>query len=125
MPETRDFPLADILSITTGRLLSRDHMDGIYRILNYLTSDELFTHQLPRAAEACRPALIAQHPQLADAMPPDDMQVPALLAWLAAQERAHGQSLSVSPIAHWDSRHPLTELADMIGSHKEATDGAD
>lgn len=62
----RNFHIGDILSITTGRLVSPRRMDGVYDILNYMTGDDLFTHQLIRAAEECAPALREQHPDLTD-----------------------------------------------------------
>lgn len=33
----RQFHISDILTITSGRLVSSRHMDGIYDILNYMT----------------------------------------------------------------------------------------
>jgi hypothetical protein len=114
-PAAREFDLADILSITTGRLLSRRHIDGVYDILNHLTGDNLMTHQLPRAAETCRPALLAQHPQLDGVQPPEDMAVPELWKWLAGAETAYGARLPVTPIADWEHRNPIEELAQMIG----------
>jgi hypothetical protein len=116
--EHREFDLADILSITTGRLLSRDHMGGVYRILGFMTGEDLMTHQLPRAAEACRPVLLAQHPSLVGVEPPDDMAVPALFAWLAEQEETYGHRLPVAPIAHWEHRNPLTELLERIAPER-------
>jgi hypothetical protein len=118
MTDTREFPLADILSITTGRLLSRDHIGGVYRILNYLTGDDLFTHQLPRAAQACRPSLFAQHPQLVEARPPDGDGLLPLMEWLAEQERAYGMTLPVSPVADWEHRDALGELLEHIGPER-------
>jgi hypothetical protein len=102
MTDTRDFPLADILSITTGRLLSHRHMDGVYEILNHLTGDNLMTHQLPRAAETCRPALIAQHPFLVDLT-------------VAEAETKHGTSFPVTPLAVWERRNPIAEAVEMFG----------
>lgn len=61
------FHISDILSGITGRLVSRGGIDGIYRILNHMTGDDLYTHQLPRAFRACAPALKEQFPDLADA----------------------------------------------------------
>ncbi len=119
---TRDFPLADILSITTGRLLSHDHIDGVYRILNHLTGDNLMTHQLPRAADTCAPALIEQHPFLTDLQPPaGDVPLEQLLAWLAQAERDHGYTLPVTPLAAWEHRNPIAELVDMIGPDRVVT----
>jgi hypothetical protein len=60
----KKFHISDVLSVTTGRLVSSRHMDGIYEILNFLTGDNLFTHQLPRAMRECEPWLKTQYPQL-------------------------------------------------------------
>ena len=58
--------ILDILSITHDRLISLDHMDGIYKILNYLTGENLFTRQLVRASKTCKPYLLKTYPILAD-----------------------------------------------------------
>ena len=63
--ESRQFHLGDVLSITTGKLISPRHMEGIYEILNFMTRDTLFSNQLPRARKECAPHLLRQHPQLA------------------------------------------------------------
>lgn len=116
----RLFPLADILTMTTGRLLSRRHMDGIYDIANWMTGDNLMTHQLPRAADACGPALLTQHPQLRDLEPPADLDVPDLMAWLANAERKHGEQLPVSqlPAGAWQHQNAIEELCDMVGPER-------
>jgi hypothetical protein len=117
---SRSYPLADILSVTTGRLLSRQHMAGIYNILNDLTGDDLFTHQLPRAMDACRPAVLAQHPQLDGVTPPEDIDVPDLMAWLLHAERRFGEELTVEPLAPgaWERLNPIEELCDMVGADR-------
>lgn len=58
----RLFDVATVLSVTTGRLLCE--MDGIYEILNFMTGDTLYTHQLPRASRECEPSMLAQYPTL-------------------------------------------------------------
>jgi hypothetical protein len=115
--DTRDFPLADVLSVTTGCMLS-DHVDGLYRILNHLTGDSPVTHQLGRAAEACRPGVIEQHPQLAGVVPPEGIDVPEVMAWIAEQERVHGDSLVLAPISGWLHVDPIEELVDRVGSER-------
>ncbi|WP_433364146.1 hypothetical protein [Streptosporangium sp. CA-115845] len=99
MPEIRDFHLGDILSITTGLLVSPTHMDGIYRILNWMTSDNLFTHQLPRAGEECREPLLEQHPDLADVQTPDEFDGKEHVErWLAEQVERFGETRPVAPL---------------------------
>lgn len=114
----REFPLADILSVTTERLLSRRHMGGIYDILGYMTGESLMTHQLPRAADACKPVLLQQHPQLNNVAPSQDIDAPDLMAWLANAERVHGNTLLVCPVSTWEHQNPIEELCDMVGPEK-------
>ena len=60
----KKFHISDVLSITTGRLLSNSHMSGIYDILNFMVDDNLYTNQLPRASNKCKPFLLKQFPKL-------------------------------------------------------------
>lgn len=120
MPDPKTYALADILTITTGRLLSPRHIEAVYDIANWMTGDYLMTHQLPRAMDACGPALLAQHPQLEGVEPPADIDVPDLMAWIANAEREHGAELPVTPLADgvWEHRDPIEELCDMVGPEK-------
>ena len=115
---TRTFPLADVLSITTGRLLSRSHMDGIYGILSYMTGQDVYTHQLGNAADKAKPALLQQHPHLADVQPPDGVDVADLMAWLVEAERVYGESIEVQPLVDWKHRDPIEDLCDKVGAEK-------
>ena len=118
---SQSFALGDVLSITTDRLVSRDHMGGVYRILGYMTGDELFTHQLPRAAAECKPALLAQHPQLKDIEVPDDFDDERhVYLWLTQQERIYGETLDVDPLIlkQGDYSNPIGDLCDMVGPEK-------
>jgi hypothetical protein len=113
MPETRDFHLGDILSVTTSRLVSPSHMDGIYSILNWMTSDNLFTHQLPRAGEECRGPLLDQHPDLAAVVLPDEFDGKEHVErWLAEQVARFGETRPVAPLAADDHTriNPIDEL---------------
>lgn len=110
----KHFHIGDLLSVTTGYLVSPTGIGGVYEILNYMTDDNLFTHALPRAAEACRGPLLAQHPQLAtaDCTGIDTYNHAARLAALVAQ---FGETLPVAPLVAggYESRDPLTELMEM------------
>ncbi|CPT67025.1 hypothetical protein D2E51_17810 [Mycobacteroides abscessus] len=114
-PAPRMFGLGAILTVTTDLMLVADIGD-IYALLNYMTGDNLFTHQLPRAAGECKPALLAQHPQLADVDVPEMPDAEAYMTYLANLEKVHGAELAVTPLAAGAHKHinPLTELADMM-----------
>ena len=45
----RDFDLGAILNITTSRLFT--NMDDVYEVLDYLTGDSIYTHQIPRVTK--------------------------------------------------------------------------
>jgi len=107
------FHLGDILSITTGRVVSPDRIGGIYNILNFMTGDDLFTHQLPRASDECRPALLAQHPDLAAVEPPADFDDEEhVWRWLAEQSAVYGETRDVLPLTPSDQTviDPIAEL---------------
>lgn len=115
----RLFLLGDILSITGDKLVSPRKMTGVYDILNYMTGDNLYTHQLPRACRECRPFLLKQHPQLASV---DDSTVTAENwgDWLEARIAEFGRELPVSPLpehAH-EVIDPLSELAEKVHPSK-------
>lgn len=96
----RKFELGDILSIITERLVSRRGMDGIYEILDFMTVEGLFTHELPGAANVCKSALLVHHPQLANVHFPDKFQGQAHVdRWLAEQEATYGNTLAVKSLA--------------------------
>lgn len=111
----RNFDISDILSVTTGRLVSTRHMAGLCDILNYMTGDDLSTHAIPRAGRECEPFLLEQHPQLknvdASSVTPDNWQ-----AWLAEQRKTYGDELPVAPLpkhAH-EFIDPMSELAEKV-----------
>lgn len=116
---TRDFDLGDILSITTGRLVSPRHVDGVYDILNYMTGDNLFTHQLPRASRECKGPLLEQLPQLQAVLTPLEFEDKEHVdRWLAHYKRAYGETLPVEPLAEGqhEFRDPVMEADQMMGT---------
>jgi len=133
----KDFHISDVLSITDGRLLSVNGMDGLYKILDYMTDEKLFTHQLPRASKVCAPAILQQHPILQSgemqfalgeltamlASTLDDDKERLILGWLSKLTSGkYGidvpEFLVISPITNYERKNPLTELAEMVPEEK-------
>jgi hypothetical protein len=113
---TRKFHIGDILSVTTSRLVSPSHIGGVYSILNWMTGDNLMTHQLPRASDECAPSLREQFPDLAAIKVPEDLSGEAdVRKWLARQVKAHGVTREVAPLAAGDHTHidPITEIRQV------------
>ncbi len=73
MRTTKPFPARVLLTVTTGRLLTKPDSDGgngigdLYKILGWMTDDQPFTHQLPRFSDECKPWLLRWFPELAKA----------------------------------------------------------
>jgi hypothetical protein len=108
------FHLGEILSVTTGRLVAPSGMAGVHALLDYMTGDTLFTHQLPRAVDHCAPALLEQHPDLVGVDLPDGVEgADPVAAWLAQQVATFGTERAVAPALGWLRKNPLTELVEM------------
>jgi hypothetical protein len=110
---TREFGLGAVLSVTTGRVLAP--VADIHEVLDFLTGDKLFTHQLPRAMCEVAPVVRAAHPELAGIEAPDFGNDGAVYSWVAEQVARFGPSvtLTAAPEAHV-VREPLAELAEMM-----------
>jgi hypothetical protein len=118
---SRQFHIGDVLSVTTGFLVAPRGIEAMYDLLNFMTGDSLFTHQLPRASRECAPDLLRQHPKLAEVEVPAAFRDEAhALSWLAEQVAVFGERLDVSPLAEVDHTRidPLTELASMVGTDR-------
>lgn len=116
MSNVKQFHIGDILSITTGRLVSPRHIEGVYDILNHLTADSLFTHQLPRASRECAPYLCERFPDLAAVEVPEEFDGEGhVKRWLAALVKVHGESRDVEAMRDGvhEYRDPIAEAEEM------------
>ena len=95
---SKNFHIGDILSITTGKLVGPNHMDGIYKILDFMTGDELFTGQLPRASEECKPFLLKQMPWLIE-ISTEEVNQENWETWLAEIVQKYGELHKVEQIS--------------------------
>lgn len=69
---TRKFNLRDILSVTTSRRLSST-LDGFQGILDFMTGENLFGHQLSMVVQECKVFLLQKYPELANAGTPENL----------------------------------------------------
>lgn len=72
-PGPRTFPLGDILSVTTGVMVSRTEQSfrPIITVFDHMTGRENEPYDLLVNSEAVNRAIFAQHPGLAEITPPD------------------------------------------------------
>lgn len=120
--ETKPFHIGDVLSAMTGTLVSRDHIGGVYNVLNWMTGESLMTHQLPRASRECEGLLRKTFPDLAaidlpdwSSVPNEDKERVIVHEWLAAQAAAHGETREVPRLPEQDHTQidPIAELKMM------------
>ena len=113
------FHLGDILSVTTGWLVSPRLIDGVYDVVNHMTQDSIYTHQLPRACREVTPFILKQHPALAG-IDASHVTSENWRAWLAEQVLLHGETLPLEPMPpgeHYEI-DPVSELAEMVHPSK-------
>jgi hypothetical protein len=138
--KVKRFPLRDILSVTTGRLLTKGNgpsdngIGALYDLLGHMTGGSPFTHQLPRFAEECKPWLYRWFPELAaaesgSAMKSLDLWVSkapscpdeGVKMWLAELKMMNPDLQDEYDVGQiqaddHDTRDPLDELVAMRGS---------
>lgn len=122
MPK-KSFPIAVILNFTDGRLLTS--MDDVYEFANFMTGDNLFTHQLPRAFHAVSPVLKKQLPFLASPEFAKDQELltrslegapdarAVINDWLKDMAGSYGAEHEVTPLTNWMQQDPVSELIQM------------
>ena len=130
MGSAKTFSLGQVLSVSHDRLMC--DMSQVYEILNHMTQDSLFTHQLPRAQRECRPWLLRWFPQLSDLDLSDvtpenqsqrlaevDMELRNTLDpnILFLPSERMPLAFKVEPIPRDDHiwRDPIEEMAEMMG----------
>ena len=117
--ETRDFHIADVLSVTTGRLFSLRMVEGVQDILSFMCGHSVMTHEIPRAIRTAGPHLLRQHPQLRDV----DLSA---LNWETANTHISGwvdqfgETLPCDPLpaGAYEACDPVEEVQAMVGEER-------
>lgn len=110
MNAPRMFSLGAILSVTEGSLVAPNGIGDVYEIVNYLTGDSISTIGLLAAHEPCKAALLAQHPQLVDAV---GCTQETWRGWAAKQVEKFGAELPVVPMQQWEPRAVADDILDI------------
>lgn len=108
----KKFKLESVLSAIRGILLCP--IGEVYEVLNFLTGDNLYTHQLPRAGEVCQAPVFSEHPFLKDI----DLEGINPENWkqrLTKIKSKYPNEIELSPIENWKHVDPIDELQGMVG----------
>lgn len=111
------FETGQVLTVTTGKLLC--DVGKLYEILNFMTGDDLFTHQLGRAAMECKPGVLRQHPQLS-AITGEDITSENALQWLDEKKAELGDGFDLEPLGENEHQFidPIAEAVAMVGPER-------
>lgn len=103
----------ELISVGTGQLCCS--LDRFYQLLNYLTGDTIFTHQIPRAFRACEPWVRSQYPWLrtVDTSLCNGQNWQQFVASIAAE---HGNEFELAPLpaGRWKSVCPVQEAEELM-----------
>lgn len=112
---TKEFASRDVLSTVTGRLMG--DIGGVYEVLNWMTGESLFTHQLPRVAKEARPVLLASHPLLQQAVDEaEQVTTNNFQEWRQTWEDRYGPVIAV-PKFNADTHEtidPMSEISEVM-----------
>lgn len=108
------FTTEQVITAGLGRLCCS--VEELYHVMNFLTGDNLFTHQLPRAFHACRDWVLVQQPWLND-LDAEQCTTETWRRWLQAAISKYGESFELKPLppGQWESRNPIEEAVELMG----------
>jgi len=116
-PAQREFPIGDVLSVATGILVSPHGIGAVYEVLNWMTGESIYTHQIPRISREAQPVILAAHPELAPAYE-EAKQVNRdnWRSWHDTWVARYGASISVPRFTADEHERidPVSELAEKV-----------
>jgi hypothetical protein len=117
--DTKEFATRDVLSTITGRLMG--DIGRVYEVLNWMTGESVFTHQIPRISREATPVVVATHPSLQQAIDEAEQVTQENYAkWRQTWEDRYGPTIAIpkfSADTH-ESIDALSELADKVHPDK-------
>jgi hypothetical protein len=117
MSDPKKFPIGALLSVSTERLCSP--FDELHKLIEHLAGGPVWTHQLPDAQDALKPALLGQHPWLVGLVPPEPFDTEEIVCgWVREQADRFGAEHVVTVIEGGWSRNPITDLVDKMGADR-------
>lgn len=112
--ELEYFPTSVILSVVYDRLLCK--IDDVYRILNFVTGDSIYTHQIPRACRTVSPWILQGLPQLRD-WKSSEINTQNWQSYVKLASEKFGERLLVKkmPRSMWTHIDAVEEAKAMVG----------
>jgi cytochrome c len=115
--EERTFELLDVISATSGYLVTDKGIGAVYDVLNFMTGESIYTHQIPRVSREARAAILVYHPWLAEVFEESKSVTKDNWREFATKwESEHGIGITVRQMTvHEHERiDPRSELVEMV-----------
>lgn len=113
MAETKLFSTDKVMSIVTGVLVCE--MIGVYEVLNWMTGESLFTHQLPRVCREAVPVILAAHPHLQSAVDEaEQVNGDNYQSWVNTWIDRFGPEIAI-PTMTTDQHQRIDPLSELAG----------
>lgn len=119
--EQQQFYIGDLLSVVTGKALSKKPFEDLAKFLKYMTGDSIWSHQIGTISKQCKPYVLAQFPQL------EEVDISNLTKsnydeWMQDQIKKYGEYFKVKPIPK-NEHQPHDPIEDIIKMREGKTDG--
>lgn len=117
MTETKDFPTLDALSALTGTLVTPKGIGAVYEVLNWMTGESVYTHQIPRISQEAQAFMLKRLPDLAATCQEAEQVTPENYRhWQAVWLARHGETMTLPRMGIEDHEpiDPVSELAEMV-----------
>ena len=111
----RAFPTLQVIAAITGLLVC--DIGAVYEVLNWMTGENLYTHQLPRVGREAAPVVLALHPELSSAVKEASLvNRENWQEWAAQWLARYGETLTVPKMAAAEHERidPFSELAEKV-----------
>jgi hypothetical protein len=102
----KTFTLGQVLTVTSGKMLCEGGMKDLYEILNYLTGDEIYTHQIPSALDQCRPYVLSSYPFI-ETIDVSGINRANFIESISDMKMRHGNKFALDEIPHGEQRQRL------------------
>lgn len=104
MTTTKEFDLGDVLSVTTGHLVSHNHIEGVYDVYSHVLNYPVSTLGLVAHFDTVKDEILRQHPNLNFVVYPE-LQIKTekqIWEWLGMMKQEYGTTLTLEQLSEKD-----------------------
>ena len=115
--KTKTFPVDAVMSTVTGILVAESGIGCVYEVLNWMTGESVYTHQIPRISREAVPVMLALYPDMQAAIDEaEQVNADNWRDWLAIWKARYGEQIAVPVmnIAEHERIDPMSELVEKV-----------